>query len=83
MRKEQIRWACRRGMLELDILLEAFFDKHFDTLTSEQQQIFEALLVQQDPDLYSWFIGLAQPTDEKLKDMVHLIKATKLNEHFT
>lgn len=81
MKKEQVRWGCRRGMLELDILLEPFFDKHFSNLSHEQQKTFEALLSEHDADLYNWFIGLTEPDDENLKLMIKMIKDAKINEH--
>lgn len=81
MKKEQIRWGCRRGMLELDILLGPFFDKYFSNLNDQQQKTFEALLLEHDADLYNWFIGVAEPADKNFKLMIKMIKDTKVNEH--
>ena len=33
--KSQIRWQCRRGMLELDFLFERFVNNHFDELSDD------------------------------------------------
>ncbi|MBT8134773.1 MAG: succinate dehydrogenase assembly factor 2, partial [Gammaproteobacteria bacterium] len=38
------RWQCRRGMLELDLLLNNFVEKKARTLTDQQKQSFELLL---------------------------------------
>ena len=57
--KARIRWACRRGMLELDVLFMPFVEDAFDSLSVEQQAIFQRLLTEEDPDLFvlgSWAI---------------------------
>ncbi len=78
MEKSQIRWGCRRGMLELDILLCGFFDARFDALTPEQQDDFIALLREADQDLFRWLVGQLEPEEEKLKNMVNLIREYQL-----
>lgn len=55
--KARIKWACRRGMLELDVILMPFFEACFDDLTASEQQDFVALLACDDPDLFAWFMG--------------------------
>jgi len=52
--KERLRWQCRRGMLELDMLLENFLDQQFDHLSAIEQNDFIQLLKQPDPFLISW-----------------------------
>ncbi len=68
-----MRWACRRGMLELDVLLLPFMDEAFDELTDEQQLIFERLLTSDDPDLFAWFMGHQKCEDPELAEMVSII----------
>ncbi len=72
-RLARIRWACRRGMLELDVLLQPFFDNCFAQLSAEQQQGFERLLQCDDPDLFNWFMNNKPCTDEQLAQMVRTI----------
>ena len=31
-----LRWRCRRGMLENDLLIERFFQRHAEQLTASQ-----------------------------------------------
>lgn len=71
--KARLRWACRRGMLELDLLFIPFVDDAYDDLTAEQQTAFERLLTEQDPDLFAWFMGHQECKDEQLNSMVQLI----------
>lgn len=50
--KSRMRWLCRRGMKELDVLLERFMATAYDELTLEEHAAFESLLRNEDPDLY-------------------------------
>ena len=70
----RIRWACRRGMLELDLILLPFFEQHFTGLTPAQQQIFVQLLTEPDPDLLNWLMGHEQPADTKYNELIAIIK---------
>ena len=49
---ERVRWRCRRGMLELDIILQRFMDKHYRHLSSEEKLQFDKLLTLADNDLW-------------------------------
>ena len=69
----RLKWACRRGMLELDVLLEPFVERHFMSLTVEQQAIFERLLCCDDPELFAWFMGHEKCDDPELATIVALI----------
>lgn len=71
--KPRLRWACRRGMLELDILLSSFVDEAYDDLSLENKEAFERLLVCQDPELFAWFMGHEKCEDAELNTMVQLI----------
>ena len=41
--RSRLLWQCRRGMLELDAMLQAFMDNAYDELTEQQQMAFEIL----------------------------------------
>lgn len=56
---QQIRWACRRGMRELDLILLPFFDDAYQALRSDDKERFIALLKETDPDLLNWLMGYA------------------------
>ena len=73
MSKPKLRWACRRGMLELDILLAPFVEQGYDALSLEQKQDFERLLACDDPDLFAWFMGHGKSADPELQEMVTII----------
>ncbi len=48
----RLRWRCRRGMLELDLVLARFLEENYAGLTAQQQQEFETLLKLEDHELW-------------------------------
>jgi len=71
--KPRLRWACRRGMLELDVLFMPFVEEAYDSLSTKEKQVFERLLEEQDPVLFAWFMGHEICEDKELNDMVQFI----------
>ncbi len=71
--KARLKWACRRGMLELDVLFIPFVEEAYDDLTAKEQRTFERLLTEQDPDLFAWFLGHKICEDSELNAMVQFI----------
>ncbi len=47
----RLRWQCRRGLLELDLVLEHFLERHLDQLQGEYLASFKTLLDYTDNDL--------------------------------
>lgn len=76
----RLRWKCRRGMLELDMVLLPFLDHHYDQLTPKQKTCFETLLEEQDPTLHSWFMRQAIPEDKEMAAMVNYISTALRKE---
>jgi len=71
----RIRWQCRRGLLELDLLLAAFIEKHLDRLDAQQVALFKELLDQPDNDLLDLVMGRAEPIDQRCKPVLELLRA--------
>jgi antitoxin CptB len=74
----QLRWRCRRGLRELDVLLMNYFDHHFPQSGPERQQAFVALLELQDPTILSFLTGNAQPRDPAIADIIHQLTLTRI-----
>ena len=53
----RLRWRCRRGMRELDQLLEWYLDARYAAADNSKQSAFAEMLEQQDPELWSWLSG--------------------------
>ena len=60
-RISRLRWLCRRGMKELDILLARFVDLHEKELDGGAWPEFERLLETEDDLLWDWFQDPAHP----------------------
>ena len=72
-------WQCRRGMLELDILLNNFVDKKINDLTQQQKQSFDLLLSYPDQTLFDLLMGNSVSSDTSIATLVQQIRATELN----
>ena len=66
----RLRWRCRRGMKELDVLLTRYMDERFGSAPREEQAAFRRLLEAQDPVIYAYCLGHKQPP----QDLSALIK---------
>ena len=57
----QLRWQCRRGMRELDQLLVAYLDNHYDNASAPDKAAFQALLALPDPQLVGYLLNNETP----------------------
>jgi antitoxin CptB len=75
----RLKWACRRGMLELDVLFMPFAENGFDELSEQQQEVFERMLTCDDPDLYAWFMGHQACNDQAFSEIIeHILNRVKV-----
>ncbi len=58
---DRIRWRCRRGLLELDLVLKRFLEHRFDGLDAGERRLFDELLNTPDNDLLDMALGRAEP----------------------
>lgn len=70
----RLRWRCRRGMRELDLLLERFLDGGYQQLSESEKSDFDRLLDCQDDDLFGWFYQEEQPDDAGIARLVARIR---------
>ena len=73
-KRKQLEWQCRRGMLELDVILIPFLKKHFEELNFELQATFSEFLKQEDPDLYTWLMGFGECDRAEFIEIIQLIR---------
>jgi antitoxin CptB len=66
----RLRWRCRRGMKELDILLIGYVDHHYAEVGTVGQKAFRQLLSMPDPDILALLTGKATTDDEHLADVI-------------
>lgn len=70
----RLRWQCRRGMLELDLLLNRYLDSGFQQLDPQARVDFVRLLGYQDQIIYDWLMGQAVPAEAALRRLVAQIR---------
>ena len=68
-----MRWAARRGMLELDLILGPFVEHCYTSLSAADKQRFERLMLCEDQDLFTWFLQRTEPDEEELDGIVKQI----------
>lgn len=77
----RLYWSCRRGMLELDVLLGNFLNEAYSDLNEKDQKIFVNLLSENDQDLFMWLTGKNTPTDDNFAEIVAKIREHAKNRH--
>jgi len=72
-----LRWQCRRGMKELDLLLVRWLDAHFIAASASERHNFERLLQAEDDQLWSWLRGRGHSPDPELDALVQRIRGAR------
>ena len=71
--KKALKWRQRRGMKELDVLLERYFRRHHETASPEEKAAFERLLDREDPEIWLWVVG-QQPAPPEFADVIAALR---------
>lgn len=77
MDKNRLFWASRRGMLELDIMLQRFLENTYDQLKPEEQLLYQHLLACEDQDLFAWLMNREEPEDQDTARIIAIIRASQ------
>ena len=72
----RLHWQCRRGLKELDVLLECYLHAHFSHAPAAEQQAFAELLCLPDPLLLSYIMGREQPDNEEQRRVIASLRRT-------
>ena len=67
--KNRLQWKCRRGLLELDLVLQRFLVKH------REDNMLSELLDAADNDLWDIVSGRSDPLDERYRATVERLRA--------
>jgi len=71
---DRIRWHCRRGLLELDLILERFNQKHLTGLDAVQLEQFKELLALDDNHLLDLIMERVPVFDQRLAPVLGMLK---------
>ena len=72
--RSRLLWRCRRGLRELDLILQKFHAQHYADLSLEDKQLFNEFLDHSDDDLLSWLMGRSQPSNTAMARLVAQIR---------
>ena len=70
----RLRWRCRRGLLENDLVLERFLELQGAQLEGERLRAFESLLDYADDELWGIVSGRSECRDPALGEVVGLLR---------
>jgi len=70
----RLRWLCRRGMKELDVVVSAYLERYYETASSAEQGQFRSLLEMSDPDLYGLLLGREQADDAATRRLIERLR---------
>ena len=73
----RLRWLCRRGMKELDVVMSGYLERYYESASSADQGHFKALLEMPDPDLYDLLLGRSEVSNPEL------LRFTKFLRHMS
>jgi len=71
----RLRWRCRRGMRELDVMLTRYLDRVWETASSAERNAFVQLVELQDPDLFGYLVGRTTPAEESQRAVIARIRS--------
>src|SRR5829696_9589141 len=71
----RLRWRCRRGMLENDLILTRFLDARGDALGESEVAALDRLLDLGDNELWDLLSGRSEPADAMLRPIVALLRS--------
>ncbi|MBB1601206.1 MULTISPECIES: succinate dehydrogenase assembly factor 2 [unclassified Variovorax] len=74
----KLKWRCRRGLLENDLFIARFFERHESGMTERQAQAMETLMDLSDHDLMDLFMRRTEPdpawADADVVDLLRLLR---------
>ena len=76
-KKARLLWRCRRGIKEMDIILQEFINISYDQLNDEDKNAFSKLLDEQDLDILNWIMGKDKPANDRLANIINIIKTSR------
>ena len=76
----RLRWRCRRGLLENDLVLERFLDVYGTRLSEKEAEAFGKLLEYGDKELWDLVSRRSEPADPDLVGVVELLRGCRRGE---
>lgn len=77
--RSRLLWRCRRGIREMDIVLQEFLNQSYDTLSDTEKISFSKLLNEADLDILNWIMKKDEPENDGVKNIIKLIRHSRKN----
>lgn len=71
----RLRWRCRRGVLENDLILARFLDARGEGITADEIAALERLLELSDNELWDLLSGRQEPEDATVRPLLEMLRA--------
>ena len=71
----RLRWRCRRGLLENDLILARFLDLRGDAVTEPELIGLDRLLDLSDNELWDLLSGRLEPEDATMRPLLETLRA--------
>ena len=75
----RLRWQCRRGMLELDLMLQPFVEDSYHRLLTTEQDAFKLLLNSPDQELLEYLMGQKTPGNKDVANVANKVRQAAAN----
>ena len=72
--QERLRWRSRRGLLEMDLILQRFLEQHLTRLSEAEVRAYDALLQLPDNDFLDLAMGRKSPDNAELLPVLEKIR---------
>lgn len=72
----KLRWKCRRGMREMDLVFLDFLDNHYVNAPVEIQQAFEQLIDEQDPIITDYLFERTPTPNEHIDHVIRTMRVS-------
>jgi antitoxin CptB len=70
----RLRWLCRRGMKELDVVMSGYLEQYYESDSRENREYFKSLLEMPDPELYRLLLGRSEAEDPGIGRFVEFLR---------
>lgn len=78
---KQLAWQCRRGMLEIDILVRRYLDHYYMSATETDRACFEQFLQENDQNLFEWLTGKTKAPREDYQILIKTMRGMPNDSH--
>ncbi|HEY0563729.1 MAG TPA: succinate dehydrogenase assembly factor 2 [Methylophilus sp.] len=77
--QRRLAWRCRRGMLELDIVLQRFVSEQFGSLTLAEMEVFDEMLELPDNDFWALIQSHETQSNQHLQTIISKLQAVTIS----